>query len=60
MPVLVTTSWFTKAESFSEARLVVSALGDPDGEQSRVIENRIGRTVGEYIKLEDLAALLPA
>jgi hypothetical protein len=56
----VTTSWFTKAESFSEARLVVSALGDPDGEQSRVIENRIGRTVGEYIKLEDLAALLPA
>ncbi|HSZ80403.1 MAG TPA: HAD-IA family hydrolase [Chthoniobacterales bacterium] len=60
MPVLVTTSWFTKSESFSEARLVVSALGDPDGEQSRVIENRIGRTVGEYVKLEDLAALLPA
>jgi HAD superfamily hydrolase (TIGR01509 family) len=58
IPVLVTTSWFTKAENFSEARLVVSALGDPGGEQSTVSENRIGRPVGEYVKLEDLAAVL--
>jgi hypothetical protein len=54
----VTTSWFTKAESFSEARLVVSALGDPGGEHSKVSENRIGRPVGAYVKLEDLAALV--
>ena len=41
--VLVTTSSFTTGEDFSEARLVVSALGDPGGEQSSVRENRIGR-----------------
>jgi HAD superfamily hydrolase (TIGR01509 family) len=56
--VLVTTSWFTEGENFSEARLVVSALGDPGGERSSVSENRIGRPVGEYVKLEDIAAVL--
>lgn len=56
--VLVTTSWFTKGEDFSEARLVVSALGDPDGERSSVAENRIGRPIGAYVKMEDVAALL--
>jgi len=58
--VLVTTSWFTMGEDFSEARLVVSALGDPGGERSSVSENRIGRQVGEYVKLEDVAAVLTA
>jgi HAD superfamily hydrolase (TIGR01509 family) len=56
--VLVTTSWFTEGENFSEARLVVSALGDPGGERSSVSENRTGHPVGEYVKLEDLAAVL--
>ena len=42
MRVLVTTSWFTTGEDFSEARLVVSALGDPDGERSEVRANRTG------------------
>lgn len=58
LPVLVTTSWFTVGEDFSEARLVVSALGDPGGERSRVSENRAGCVVGEYVKLEDVAAVL--
>ena len=57
IPVLVTTSWFTQSEDFSEARLVVSALGDPGGERSKVVENRIGRPVAEYVTLEDLAAM---
>jgi HAD superfamily hydrolase (TIGR01509 family) len=56
--VLVTTSWFTTTEDFSEARLVVSALGDPGGERSTVRKNRIGRSIGEYVKLEDVATLL--
>lgn len=56
--VLVTTSWFTTSEDFSEARLVVSALGDPGGERPTVRQNRIGRSVGEYIQLEDVATLL--
>jgi HAD superfamily hydrolase (TIGR01509 family) len=55
LPVLVTTSWFTTGEVFSEARLVVSALGDPGGERTTVNENRIGRPLGEYVTLEDVA-----
>ena len=58
LEVLVTTSWFTAAENFAEARLVVSALGDPDGERTVVSENRIGRSLGAYIQLEDVAAVL--
>ena len=56
--VLVTTSCFTTGEDFSEARLVVSALGDPGGERSNVRENRIGRPVGEYVELDDVEAVL--
>jgi HAD superfamily hydrolase (TIGR01509 family) len=56
--VLVTTSWFTTAENFSEARLVVSALGDPGDERVSVTENRIGRSIGAYVQLEDVAAVL--
>jgi HAD superfamily hydrolase (TIGR01509 family) len=58
LQVLVTTSWFTTAENFAEARLVVSALGDPGGEQTVVSENRIGRSLGAYVQLEDVAAVL--
>jgi len=58
--VLVTTSWFTRAEDFSEARLVVSALGDPAGERSVVSGNQIGHPIGEYVKLENIAAVLVA
>jgi HAD superfamily hydrolase (TIGR01509 family) len=56
--VVITTSWFTRDEDFSEARLVVSALGDPGGESATVQANRIGRTIGEYVKLDDLGAVL--
>jgi beta-phosphoglucomutase-like phosphatase (HAD superfamily) len=56
--VVVTTSWFTRDEDFSEARLVVSALGDPVGESATVHANRIGRKIGEYVKLDDLEAVL--
>ena len=56
--VLVTTSWFTTGEDFSEARLVVSALGDPGGERAKVSQNRIGQSIGDYVQLEDVSALL--
>jgi hypothetical protein len=55
---LVTMSWFTTAENFSEAGLVVSALGDPGGERVSVTENRVGRSIGAYVQLEDVAAVL--
>src|ERR1700733_5170513 len=57
LQVLVTTSWFTKAENFAEAWLVVSALGDPGGEQTVVSQNRIGHSVGTYVQLDDIAAV---
>jgi HAD superfamily hydrolase (TIGR01509 family) len=37
---LVTVNGYTEQEDFSEAILVVSSLGDPDGEQTTVIANR--------------------
>ena len=49
-----------QGEDFSEARLVVSALGDPGGEKSHLNQNRTGHPVGEYVKLEDVAAVLAA
>lgn len=58
LKVLVTTSSFTLSENFTEARLVVSALGDPGGERSRVLENRTGRPIGDYVTAEDVAAIL--
>jgi HAD superfamily hydrolase (TIGR01509 family) len=58
--VLVTTSWFTTGEDFSEARLVVSALGDPGGEKAHLNQNQTGHPVGEYVRLEDVAAVLAA
>jgi HAD superfamily hydrolase (TIGR01509 family) len=57
LQVLVTTSWFTTEESFAEARLVVSALGDPGGEQTVVKENRTGRSIGAYVELEDVVGV---
>ena len=58
--VLVTTSSFTEGENFSEARLVVSALGDPGGEKAYLNQNQTGHPVGEYVRLEDVAAVLAA
>ncbi|MBV8901527.1 MAG: hypothetical protein JOY92_15605 [Verrucomicrobia bacterium] len=58
--VLVTTSWFTEGEDFSEARLVVSSLGDSGRERSTVYQNRTGRQIGEYVDLEDVTAVLTA
>jgi HAD superfamily hydrolase (TIGR01509 family) len=58
IPVLVTTSWFTTGEDFSEARLVVSALGDPGAERAKVSQNRIERSIGDSVQLEDVSAVL--
>ncbi len=38
--------------------LVVSSLGDPDGERASVIANRSAAHPGAYITLEDLAGCL--
>ncbi len=56
---VITVNDFTSDEDFSEAALVVSALGDPGGERAVVITNRTGATPGDWITLSDLAHVLP-
>jgi HAD superfamily hydrolase (TIGR01509 family) len=56
---VITVNDFTADEDFSEAALVVTALGDPGGEQAAVITDRAGVTPGAWITLTDLANALP-
>ena len=55
---LVTVNGYTEKEDFSEAILVVSSLGDPDGEQTTVIANRSTARPGAWVTLADLEACL--
>ncbi len=54
----VTVNGYTEKEDFSEAILVVSSLGDPDGEQTKVMANRSTARPGAYVTLADLEACL--
>jgi HAD superfamily hydrolase (TIGR01509 family) len=56
---VITVNGYTEDEDANEAVLVVTSLGDPDGEHSRVIANRGAATPGDWITLGDLAACLP-
>jgi HAD superfamily hydrolase (TIGR01509 family) len=56
---VITVSEFTSGEDFSEAALVVSALGDPGGERAAVISDHAQVTPGDWITLSDLARVLP-
>ena len=55
---LVTVNGYTEKEEFSEAILVVSSLGDPDGEQTTVIANRSAARPDGFVTLADLEACL--
>jgi len=55
---VVTVNGYTEDEDASEAALVVSSLGDPDGEATRVIANRSSARPGEFITLADLEGCL--
>jgi dihydroxyacetone kinase/dihydroxyacetone kinase-like protein len=55
LATVVTVNDLTRDEDFSEAALVVSALGDPGGEQARVLANRTHSTPGDWITLADLS-----
>jgi HAD superfamily hydrolase (TIGR01509 family) len=55
---LVTVNGYTEHEDFSEAALVVSSLGDPDGEHTRVLANRSPAVPGPWVVLDDVAACL--
>ena len=49
---------YTAEEDFDEAALVVSSLGDPGGERTRVLANRSRAEPGDWVTLSDLEACL--
>jgi HAD superfamily hydrolase (TIGR01509 family) len=53
---LITLSTYTQQEKMTGAALVVSSLGDPGGNEVRVLANRTGTVPGKYITLPDIAA----
>jgi dihydroxyacetone kinase phosphoprotein-dependent L subunit len=59
LATVVTVNDLTRDEDFSEAALVVSALGDPGGERAVVLANRAGITAGDWITLTELAHVMP-
>ena len=55
---VVTVSDYTAEEDFSEAAMVLTSLGDPGAEPTRVIANRSPATPGDWITIPDLEACL--
>jgi HAD superfamily hydrolase (TIGR01509 family) len=55
---IVTTSYFTTAENFDEAGLVLDSLGDPDGKPAEILANRTGHQIVLYLKASDLDAII--
>ncbi len=55
---VVTVSSYTGQEDFSEAVLVVSSLGDPEGERTEVLANRGVADPQGYVAIGDLRACL--
>jgi len=57
---VVTVNGLTQNEDFREAALVVSSLGDPDGEQTVVLANRTAARPQGYVTVSDLEMILAA
>jgi HAD superfamily hydrolase (TIGR01509 family) len=57
---LVTVSDYTADELFGEAAMVVTSLGDPGAEVTRVLANRSAATPGAWLTLPDLEDCLRA
>ena len=51
-------SSYTANEDFSEAALVVSSLGEPGGEETKVLATHGVRPSRPYVTLDDLTACL--
>jgi HAD superfamily hydrolase (TIGR01509 family) len=51
---VMTVNGYTEEEDSSEAILVVSSLGDPGGERTRVIANRSAARPADFVTLTDL------
>lgn len=57
---VLTVNRYTEDEKNDEAILVVSSLGDPGGERTRIIANRSKARPGDFITLVDLQRCLAA
>jgi HAD superfamily hydrolase (TIGR01509 family) len=55
---VVTVSSYTQQEDFTEAAMVVSSLGDPEGEHTVVLANSSQARPKDDVVLEDLRAVL--
>jgi len=58
MPCVVTFNQLTQNEDFSEAAIVLSSLGDPDGEQAVVAQNRTEANPAGFLSVDDLETIL--
>lgn len=58
LSTVVTVNGYTRDEDFREAALVVSSLGDPDGEPIEVLADGVGARPGAYVTLANLEACL--
>ncbi|MBC7519411.1 MAG: HAD-IA family hydrolase [Microbacteriaceae bacterium] len=55
---IVTVSSYTAEEDFSSASLVLSSLGDPNGEEATIVASAAGVRPDRYLRASDLIALL--
>jgi HAD superfamily hydrolase (TIGR01509 family) len=58
LTTIVTVNEYTRDEGFAEAALVVTSLGDPDGEPAAVLEDPYGVCPGQWLTLADVEACL--
>ena len=58
MRCVITINDYTRDENFSEAALVLTCLGDPDGEKCSVLANPNGIPVDDYLSVEVLDRIL--
>jgi len=58
MHCFVTQSFYTSDEDFSEADAVTTCLGDPEGEQSRILKSTRSIPERGYVIIDDMESLL--
>ena len=56
----MTVSSYTAAENFAGASLVVSSLGDPDGEAATTLADPLHLNPGTWVTISDFEAILEA
>jgi hypothetical protein len=58
MRSVVTVSSYTRDEDFAHASIVLTCLGDLEGEKCEVLQNRSRANPVDYFRVSDLEAIL--